>query len=225
MESCNKKVNKEQFDDALEKIATVFHQAYYYNAEKTWHQTKWQGHTILKCPLDMWIYQEILFETKPDLIIETGTYFGGSALYLAHLCDIMNHGEIITVDITAHDNRPMHERITYLVGSSVEAHILETLTDYARNKERVMVILDSDHSQAHVLDELRKYYHFVSSGCYLIVEDTNVHGHPVYVEHGPGPMEAVKAFLEENDNFVIDKGREKFMLSFNPNGYLKKNNR
>ena len=86
----------------------------------------------------------------------------------------------------------------------------------------MLVILDSDHRYAHVLDELRAYADVVTVGSYVVVEDTNVNGHPAYPEFGPGPMEAVDAFLAEDDRFVIDAGREKFFMTFNPRGYLKK---
>ena len=90
------------------------------------------------------------------------------------------------------------------------------------DKDKVMVILDSDHHKEHVLNELRIYGKFVTKESYIIVEDTNINGHPVYPDFGPGPMEAVEEFLRENKNFVIDKTREKFYLTFNPRGYLKK---
>jgi len=86
----------------------------------------------------------------------------------------------------------------------------------------VMVILDSNHDKDHVLNELRSYNRFVTKGSYLIVEDTDFNGHPVLPDYGPGPMEAVKAFLSENKDFEVDKSREKFFLTFNPRGYLKK---
>jgi cephalosporin hydroxylase len=86
----------------------------------------------------------------------------------------------------------------------------------------VLVILDSDHSREHVLDELRLYAGLVTPGSYLVVEDTNVNGHPVFAEHGPGPMEALEAFLAETDEFEVDATREKFFLTFNPRGFLRK---
>jgi cephalosporin hydroxylase len=86
----------------------------------------------------------------------------------------------------------------------------------------VLVILDSDHSRDHVLDELRIYSRWVTPGSYLIVEDTNVNDHPALPEHGPGPMEALEEFLAETDEFEIDAPREKFFLTFNPRGFLRK---
>ncbi len=85
-----------------------------------------------------------------------------------------------------------------------------------------MVILDSDHSRDHVLRELELYSPLVTPGCYLVVEDTNVNGHPVSPEFGPGPMEAVEAFLETTNDFEVDRSREKLLLTFNPSGYLRR---
>jgi len=84
------------------------------------------------------------------------------------------------------------------------------------------VILDSDHARHHVLEELRIYGRLVSPESYVVVEDTNVNGHPVFPEHGAGPMEAVDEFLAQNDQFEIDLAREKFFLTFNPRGFLRK---
>jgi cephalosporin hydroxylase len=91
-----------------------------------------------------------------------------------------------------------------------------------RPDDRVMVLLDSDHAEAHVRKELDLYAPLVTSGCYLIVEDTNVNGHPVYPLHGPGPMEAVQGWLPAHQEFEADRRREKFMLTFNPYGYLRR---
>ncbi len=170
----------------------------------------------------MWVYQDILYETKPDLIIETGTYFGGSALYLAHVCDALGRGKIVTIDIAPKEKLPNHPRITYLTGSSVNAETIEKVHTYAKDAARVMVILDSDHHKDHVLSEMRAYASFVTPGCYMIVEDTNLNGHPVVPEMGPGPMEATREFLKDRSDFVIDTSREKYFLSQNPSGYLRR---
>ena len=177
---------------------------------------------LLKCPLDLWIYQEIVFELKPDVIIECGTAKGGTALFLASLCDLVNNGKIITIDIKSDRDRPRHERITYLVGSSISEEVVKKVKTMIGENDKIMVILDSDHTMGHVLSELRIYGKLVSKGSYMIVEDTNVNGHPVDPDHGPGPMEAVERFLSEDKDFILDKGKEKFFLTFNPNGYLKR---
>jgi cephalosporin hydroxylase len=96
------------------------------------------------------------------------------------------------------------------------------VAERAAGAGRVLVVLDSDHSRDHVLAELRAYAPLVTPGSYLVVEDTNVNGHPVYEAFGPGPMEAVQDFLKERDDFEVDRSREKFLLTFNPGGWLRK---
>jgi len=207
-----------------EEIINRFHALYYDSNEMggTWRSTKFLGVPTQKCPFDLFVYQEILFEEKPDVIIEAGTAFGGGAYYLASICDLMGHGEVITIDITNTAQSPQHKRITYLLGSSTSETIFREVESRIQGKEKVLVILDSDHSKSHVLAEMKLYSRFVTVGSYLIVEDSNVNGHPVNPEHGPGPMEALQEFLREHDEFVIDKKREKHYISFNTNGYLKR---
>lgn len=200
-----------------------FHNYYYHKAEqKTWDNTFWLGVKSWKLPLDMWIYQEILFDVKPDVVIECGTYKGGSAYYFATLFDMMKKGRVITIDIAKQPDLPQHPRITYLLGSSTAPEIVKQVKSLVKPGERVLVALDSDHHKDHVLNEMRIYGAMVPTGSYMVVEDTNVNGHPVYKEFGPGPMEAVNAYLGENNNFVIDVEREKFGLTFNPRGYLRR---
>lgn len=136
------------------------------------------------------------------------------------MCDLIKNGNIISIDIIKNEKRPKHKRIKYLNGSSISDEIVNKVKNEVKKYNKVMVILDSDHHKEHVYKELKIYSEFVSKGCYLIVEDTNINGHPVFPDFGPGPMEAVMQFLKENKNFVIDKNREKFLLTFNPMGYL-----
>jgi cephalosporin hydroxylase len=205
----------------MNDVVDSFHRKYY--DSKVWRDTYWQGIETEKTPLDLWIYQEILFELKPDVIVETGTFDGGSALYLANICDLIGGGKVITVDLETRPYRPKHPRITYVEGhSSTSAEAVGKVTAGIGDAPKAMVILDSDHGEKHVLDELKIYSKFVTPGQYLIVEDTNINGHPVLQEFGPGPMEALDAFLRENKDFEIDLSREKFYLTFNPRGYLKR---
>ncbi|HUC37409.1 MAG TPA: CmcI family methyltransferase [Acidimicrobiales bacterium] len=195
----------------------------YYEDPGTWQDTFWMGVPVWKCPFDLWIYQEIITETRPDLIVEAGTYRGGSALYMASMCDLVGHGDVVTIDVTAQPGRPDHPRITYLQGSSTAPEVLAQLAEKARSSERVMVVLDSDHSEAHVFEEIRLLGALVTPGCYLVVEDTIVNGNPVLPNFGAGPGEAVSRFLSENPGtFEVDKGREKLHLTFNRGGYLRR---
>ena len=183
--------------------------------------TRYHGVQILKSPLDLWVYQEILHEHPVDLVVETGTFNGGSALYLAHLMDRLQRGRILSIDIDVRADLPQHPRIEYITGSSTSPDTVERVRRETKGAE-VLVVLDSDHSRAHVLAEMRVYADMVSAGSYLIVEDGNVNGHPVFVDHGPGPQEAIAEFLKERSDFSIDKAREKFLLTMNPNGYLRR---
>jgi cephalosporin hydroxylase len=203
-----------------------FHRAYYEAgvAGGIWKATTWLGVQTWKCPLDLWVYQEIIHEQRPDLVIETGTAYGGSALFMATIFDAVGHGEIITIDLddVSWPSRPEHPRITYITASSTDPAIVAELADHASRLERVMVVLDSDHSAEHVYNELCAYAPMVTPGSYLIVEDTNINGHPVYETFGPGPMEAAQKFLQETTEFAMDETREKFLLTFNPGGWLRR---
>jgi len=203
-------------------IVDEFHRFYYADAERTWKKTFWCGVRVTKCPFDLWVYQEIVWSLRPDVIVETGTAHGGSALYFASLLELIGRGRVISIDVAANPNRPTHPRIEYLTASSTAPSVIRDLRSTIAPRETVMVVLDADHRKAHVLEELRAYHPLVTAGSYLIVEDTNVNGHPVAPEHGEGPMEAVREFLRENSDFEVDRSREKFWLTFNPSGYLRR---
>lgn len=208
------------------RVVDQFHAMYFDLGEvrETWRNTQWLGVGVSKLPLDLWVYQEIIYDLRPSLIIEAGTALGGSALFLASMCNLIQHGSVITIDIKKPDAPPDHPRITYVTGSSVSEDVISEVRSRAEGQSPVMVILDSDHSQDHVLKELALYGPLVTKDSYLIVEDTNLNGHPVLPEFGPGPMEAVQEFLSGNSDFIVDKSREKFLVSFNPGGYLKRVN-
>jgi cephalosporin hydroxylase len=186
-----------------------------------WTKATWLGAQALKNPLDLWVYQEILFETRPELIVETGTYRGGSALYLASICDLLGAGQVVSIDIEpVRDDYPAHPRVTYLGGrSSTDPAVLEEVRARAGGRP-TLVVLDSDHSQAHVEAELAAYAPLVPVGGYVIVEDSNIG--QIRKDLLPGPAQAIETFLAGNEEFVIDREREKFLLTFNPSGYLRR---
>ena len=195
----------------------------FFNDQNTWLTSTWRGTTTWKCPTDVWIYQELIHELRPGLIIEAGTAFGGSASYMATLLDLAGRGRIVSIDIAPKAPPPEHPRITYLTASSTDPATVERVRDMLpTDGEPVMVILDSDHSEHHVYDELMAYADMVTPGSYLLVEDTTVNGHPVFTAHGPGPMEALNRFLAERDDFEIDPTRTRYHLTFNPRGYLRR---
>ena len=197
----------------VNKIIKDFHDLYYESSciGGTWKNTTWLGISTQKCPLDCWVYQELLFNIKSDIIIETGTKVGGSALFFASILDLIGQGEVITIDIDGKGKLPEHKRITYLWGSSVDETIIKFIEPRVKDK-KVFVILDSDHSKEYVLKELEIYSKFISLNSYIVVEDTNTEG----------ALEAVMEFIGKSKNFTIDRSCEKFYLSFAPMGFLKR---
>jgi cephalosporin hydroxylase len=211
-------------DPNKDDIATQFTKLYFEEGELggTWANTRFLGIPVAQCVSDLWVYQEIIYERRPDVIIECGTYQGGCTLYLASLCDLIDNGRILSIDIAKRRGRPKHPRITYIAGSSTSDETLRSVQNLVDPGDRVMVFLDSDHSKDHVLKELRNYGQLVRPGDYMIVEDTSTNGHPLLPKFGPGPMEAVEQFLKEDTGFTIDMSRQKFFITFHPKGYLKK---
>ena len=203
-----------------------FFELYHADGNRTIHNTYWLGAPVVKSPLDMWIYQEILFSRRPDVIIETGTAFGGSALFLATICDLIGAGRIVTVDIEPRDDRPSHPRISYLVGDSIDPEIVGLVRREVADGEKAMVILDSKHHRDHVLAEMRAYGSLVTEAQYMIVEDTTINlgvpkpkGRPY---PRPGPREAVEEFLAGQDKFVLDRSWEKLFMSVAAGGFLRR---
>jgi cephalosporin hydroxylase len=176
----------------------------------------------------MWILQEIISEIKPDFIVETGTFKGGGALFLATVLRLVNEkGRILNVDIKPEIEQASRyaifkDAVEVFTGSSISEEIVKAIAKKAEGA-RVMVTLDSDHAKRHVLRELELYSQFASVDSYLVVQDTAHNGHPLPTDHeGGGPMEAVREFLKKHKNFVADRSREKFLLTFFPQGCLKR---
>jgi cephalosporin hydroxylase len=204
-------------------VANGYSRYYLTNARQTWMDTYWLGVKVLKNPMDLWVYQEIIKEVQPALVIETGTFRGGSAFYLASIMDLVGTGRIVTVDVNHYPGRPEHPRIEYVHGSSIDPAVLELFAErVAAADGPVIVLLDSAHEREHVLLELDAFHGFVTPGSYLIVEDTAMNGHPTARFSGPGPWEAVTDFLPRHPEFVPDRTREKFMHTWNPRGYLRR---
>jgi cephalosporin hydroxylase len=206
-------------------VARHFHRTFWYSfhaSRPSAPDTQWLGVKAVKSPLDLWIYQEILTDVRPAVVVECGTFGGGSALYLASVCRLLGSGRVVTVDIEARDDRPEHELITYVHGSSVAAATLEAVHEEVGDDSPVLVVLDSAHDAPHVAAELELYSGLVTPGSYVIVEDTDLNGNPVAPEFGPGPREAVRAFLERHSDFEADRSREKFLVTKNPGGFLRR---
>lgn len=194
-----------------------FHKLYYSPA----HSTTYLGLPLWKSPTDIFLYQELILAQRPDVIVECGTAYGASALLFANFTEAagLDCG-VLTIDLAEGTSfqgveLPRHERITYLRGrSSVADDVLELVRAETEGLSR-MVILDSDHSKEHVLAELEAYAPLVDPGGILVVEDTNVNGHPVFPEHGPGPFEALEEWLPEHRDFRrFSPERNRYLLTF-----------
>jgi cephalosporin hydroxylase len=172
-----------------------------------------------KNPLDAWIYQELIWKVKPTAIVELGTFMGGSALMFLHmLLWTTTTPTVVTVDINACEH--YHTGIVYLQGKATDAGIVRD-AHLLTFSQRVMVVEDSTHEYQNTLDVLRLYNDLVPVDSYFIVEDTVCH-HGLDVGPYPGPYEAVQQFLAENDKFKPDLSCEKFGLTYNPSGFLKR---
>jgi cephalosporin hydroxylase len=196
----------------------------------------WMGRPIIQYPQDMIAMQEIIWQVKPDLIIETGIAHGGSLIYYASLLELIGRGEVlgIDIDIREHNRReieahPMIRRIKMLQGSSIDETTVSQVKSIAEGKQVVMVCLDSNHTHSHVLDELKYYAPFVTKGSYLVVFDTIVEDLPDnYLpgrpwSQGDNPKTAVFEFLRTHPEFVIDTDIDnKLLISVAPGGYLKR---
>ncbi|MEO8033448.1 MAG: CmcI family methyltransferase [Acidobacteriota bacterium] len=208
-------------------VVDAFHSLWY--ASEAPAAVHWQGHPILKSPFDLWMYQELIVTARPDVIIETGTHRGGSALFFADMAQIAGHPmDVVTIDFNPKiDYDPGPHRITSIRGISTAdstfGQVRAVLDGKSCSRERrVMVVLDSDHSKQNVMRELRLYADLVTPGQWLVVEDTNVNGHPVLPEHGEGPYEAVEEFLSGNPPFTRDLSCERFLFTQNPGGWLRR---
>lgn len=197
----------------------------------------WMGRPIIQYPQDMIAMQELIWDIKPDLIIETGIAHGGSLIYYASLLELIGEGEVlgVDIDIRAHNKKeieahPMFKRIKMIEGSSIDLSTIEKVKEVANGKKRIIVSLDSNHTHEHVLRELELYAPFVTAGSYLVVFDTIVEDLPdgYFTQARPwgignNPKTAVHAFLKSNENFVIDHAIDnKLLISVAPEGYLKR---
>lgn len=196
---------------------------------------RWMGIPIIQYPQDMIAMQEIIWEVKPDLIIETGIAHGGSIVYYASILELIGKGEVLGIDIDIREHNrveiekhPMFKRIKMIEGSSLDENLVINVEKIAQDKEKVMVILDSNHTHEHVKRELELYSKLVTKGSYLVVFDTVIEDMPKGFfkdrpwDVGNNPKTAVLEFLKENDRFEIDDSiQNKILITVAPSGYLK----
>ena len=231
---CQESIVKMSQDTSLKEItqdwflATCKHK-YSYNFT-------WMGRPIIQYPQDMIAMQEVIWKVKPDLIIETGIAHGGSLIYYASLLEMIGgNGRIVGIDIDIREHNraeieqhPMFKNIDLIEGSSIDAQIAERIYKLAANQQKVLVILDSNHTHNHVLTELSLYARLVTKDSYLVVFDTVVEDMPDHFfpdrpwGKGDNPKTAVWEFLKTTDRFVVDEQLEnKLLITVAPNGYLK----
>lgn len=224
--------DKEVFDDSTRFMLKLDRYDYSY----LW---TWMGVPIIQMPADILATQEVIWATKPDIIIETGVARGGSVLFMASLLELLGKGQVIGVDIDirAHnrdtiEKHPMSRRVTLIEGGSTSPDTLAAVRKLIPEGARVMVILDSDHSRDHVLDECRAYAPLVTEGCYMVVADTMI-GHVDESDaprkrsklwfKGNEPLTALQMFLEEDSSFEVDEVLNgKLVISSSPGGYVRK---
>lgn len=196
---------------------------------------KWLGVPIIQYPADIVAMQEIVWKTRPDLIVETGIARGGSMIFYASLLELLGgKGRVVGVDldirphsrkaITAH---PLSRRIRLVEGSSTDGQVVRRVYDIARRDERIMVVLDSNHTHKHVAAELELYSPLVREGSYIVVFDTVIERFPAGYfsdrpwDKGDNPMTAVREFLSTNKRFIVDREMDnKLLLTAAPAGYL-----
>lgn len=221
-------------DEGLrERVSTVFQEA---NAYEYSYHFRWMGRPIIQYPQDILAVQEIIWDVKPDLIIETGIAHGGSLILSASILKLIgNGGHVVGIDIDirkhnrkAIEEHPMFPGITLLEGSAISDEIAAQVREIAAGKKTVMVFLDSNHTHEHVMRELELYSPLVTKGSYLVVFDTVIEDLPAGSfpnrpwDKGDNPKTAVWEFLKTTARFEIDRDLEnKLLLTVAPDGYLK----
>lgn len=207
--------------DWLQYHYLFVHQGYRYGLPEL--QPTWRGRTVLKNPLDCWVHQEIIHRTRPDVLLELGVAFGGSALFYADLFDLAGHGEVLALDVSLDRARDVsHPRVTFLESSSTDPRTIADVHGRCRGR-RVMVVADSNHAESHVLGELRAYADLVGKDMYFVVEDTLADVLDLMPVPISGPLPAVEQFLAERLDFVKDvRVAERYLLSQSPHGYLRR---
>lgn len=196
----------------------------YHQTDVVFGGCHWMGARAHKNPMDAWIYQEILWELKPEVVVEIGSCYGGTTLYLAHLLDLIGAGTAVSVDIDRSKFSVTHPRIVEITGDSGAPEVVAAVAAQCRGK-RTLVIHDGDHSGPAVLRDLRAYGPLVSVGSYLIVEDGVMDlfrpGDGIGT-FSPGPLWAIEQYVAENQDFVVDQARERYLMTYNPKGFLKR---
>lgn len=189
-----------------------------------WNETTWLGRRVVNCPTDLLAYQDLIATVKPDWVIETRTGTGGRALFLATICDLLDHGQILSIHERAAPNLPEHPRVRYLTGHSTDQDIVKQVREIVGEPANALAILGSRGGRERMVQEFEAYAPLVPVGSYIVMENTIVNGNPVLPEFGPGPAEAVRKIMRLRSDFAPDREVEKYALTFNPGGFLKRLN-
>ena len=201
---------------------------------KLMYDATWMGRPIIQLPEDILMMQELIWRLKPDVIVECGIAHGGSLLFYASLCELMGKGRVIGVDIeirphnrVAIDQHPMRHRVDMIEGSSIAREIFDMVKKKIKRSEKVLVVLDSNHSRDHVLKEIQLYSDLVSKESYLVVMD-GAQGLVWDIPLGKrewkedNPLNAIEEFLKNDKRFVIDPYFERLKVTANPKGFLRR---
>lgn len=232
-ESKRKNAQEQYRDGALRKLALDFvvdSDKYAYG-----YQWTWLGLPIIQLPQDIVAAQEIIWETKPDVIIETGIAWGGSVILYASMLQLIGKGEVVAIDLNLYDHvieqimsYPFSSRIHLYKGSSTDPQIVAKVRSRVKPGSKVMLLLDSNHTHEHVLGELRLYGPLITKGQYLVVSDTVVEDIPPQTHRprpwGPGnnPKTALLQYMKESGRFEIDEYlNSKILLTYTPDGYCR----
>lgn len=185
--------------------------------------THWMGVHVWQNIFDLWTIQETIVELRPDLLIETGTHRGGSALFYAQIMDLLGQGRVITIDIERHQELG-HPRVEFLHGSSTDPRIVErTAAAAAAVDGHVMVILDGNHAQNHVARELELYGPLVTPGSLLLSQDGVIDQLAIFADSRPGPLRANRSFLARHPEFEHDRERnERYLITHHPYGWMRR---
>lgn len=238
--------SRSEFEDARKQWAENMHQDQslrnkaldvFIEADRhNWiHQTNWLGEPSLQTPEDLITFQEIIFRTRPDFLVEVGVAWAGSLLFYATIMESIGHGQIIGIDIFIPDDlkdrifsHSISKRIKLIQSSSIEDDSFREISGMIGENKNTMVHLDSDHTEKHVLQELKLYSELVTKGNYLVCGDTIIDFLPEQT-HRPrewgkinNPYTALKKFLSSNNRFVVDQSFDmKRLMSNQPGGYLR----
>lgn len=230
-------VPMESLEIAVRETKTYYHERYemtlrewllLHQKEIVFTQSLWMGIAMWKNPMDAWIYQEIFFEVQPDYVIEIGSAHGGSTLFAAQMLDLVGNGSVISIDINRARFKPNHRRIIEIKGDCSSAEIVDQVHALCSGK-KVCLIHDGDHSYEAVLRDLRLYCDLIAPGGYLIIEDSILDIFPSDEPYplepyfsGKGPLWAIEQFLAEHKEFEVDMTRERYYLTYNQKGFLKR---